>query len=178
MHQNTGTHYSWHLVRNTKLAFEASDKALDPHGMNDFLKKGHLLRQHGGLFDFDVDAYARVSTVYRQTKRNKAYLAAYGDYISCDGTHLVDKFGNLLLLATVFDCLGKIQCAGSVVAPAENADIIIEGFRQFGAGVGSKEPGRTFHSDGGTWGPVVAEAMGRQHLLCANHFTTKKVREG
>jgi hypothetical protein len=174
-HQEPSRHYGWHLVRNTKLAFEACEKALDPHGMNLFIEQGHLLRRHGGIFEFNIDAYSRVSTVFRQTRRNRLYLEAYGDYISCDGTHLVDKFGNLLLLMTVVDCLGISQCGGSVVAPAESADVIIEGLRLFGAGVGSTKEGRTFHTDGGTWGPVVAAAMGRTHLLCTNHFATKKV---
>jgi hypothetical protein len=154
------------------LSCEAGDKAEDPDGMNAFIAQGNLLRKNGGVFEFDIDGYCRVSSVYRQTARNKAYLDLYGDYISCDGTHLIDKYGNLLLVATVLDCLGLCQCAGTIVAPAENSDILIKGFEVFGV-----QPGldKTLHTDGGAWGPVVAAAFNRVHTLCANHFTTKKV---
>jgi hypothetical protein len=171
-HQNPNTQYTWHLVRNVKTAFEASDKARDPDGMNTFVAQGNLLRKHGGLFEFDMDCYCRVTSVYRQTPRNKAYMAAYGDYIACDGTHLVDQYGNILILATVMDCLGLSQCAGSIVAPGESADIINKGFLLFDAPRGK---GNVFHTDGGPWGPVCAAAMHREHVLCANHYATKKV---
>jgi hypothetical protein len=173
-HQDASIQYNWHLVRNTKRAFEASDKAEDPDGMNCFIAQGNSLRQNGGIFEFDIDGYCRVSSVYRQTARNKQYLDLYGDYVSCDGTHLIDKFGNLLLLLTVLDCLGVCQCGGTIVAPAENADILIKGFTLFGVKHGKT---RSLHTDGGPWGPVVAEAFDRMHFLCANHFTTKKVAD-
>jgi hypothetical protein len=141
--------------------------------MNAFIAQGNLLRKNDGLFEFDIDGYCRVTSVYRQTARNREYLAIYGDYISCDGTHLIDKFGNLLLVLTVLDCLGVCQCGGTIVSPAENADVLIKGFASFGVKPGEL---RTLHTDGGPWGPVVAAKFARVHLLCANHFTTKKVR--
>jgi hypothetical protein len=140
--------------------------------MNAFVAQGNSLRKNGGLFEFDIDGYCRVKSVYRQTPRNKQYLDTYGDYISCDGTHLIDKYGNLLLVLSVLDCLGVCQCGGTIVSPAENAEVLIKGFEAFGVTPGGL---RTLHTDGGPWGPVVADKFQRVHLLCANHFTTKKV---
>jgi hypothetical protein len=171
-HQNPNVQYTWHLIRNTKAGLEADDIAADPHGMKRFVMQGNLLRKHGGLFEFDCDCYSRVTTVYRQTPNNKAYMAAYGDYLSCDGTHLIDMYGNLLILFCVLDCLGKCQSAGSIVTPAESADTIIKGVKMFDCPHGKDN---TFHTDGGSWGPVTAEALERLHVLCANHFSTKKV---
>ena len=159
-------------MRNTKRAFELSAKALDPDGMNRFIEQGHLIRKTGGIFEFDIDSYCRVSSVYRQTVANKKYMDAFGDYVACDGTHMIDKFGNLLLIVTVWDSLGLSQVAGCIVAPAESADVLIKGFELFGLGKGE---GKTFHTDGGSWGPLVAEMFMRIHLLCANHYTTGKV---
>ena len=83
--QDVAVQYEWALVRNVKNACELGAKAADPDGMNCFVRQGTALRMHGGIFEFDIDPYCRVTSVYRQTANNQAYLKQYGDCISCDG---------------------------------------------------------------------------------------------
>lgn len=163
--------YNYQLIYQHMKTRHQQLVAEDPHGLNAFMNHGIALRANHGLFDFSVDRFNRLANVVRQSAVNKAYMEQYDDYIAMDGTHMVDQYGHILLMCSVVDCLGKAQCAGMVLsASGENAELCIDAMKQFGV---TRGEGKTFHTDGGSWGPVVAEAFDRQHLLCTDHFSTK-----
>lgn len=170
MNSHPGMIYAYPLIRSTKLAMEKEMKSSDPDGMRTFMEDGYAVRTNGGVFDYSIDPWSRLDYVYRQSSKNRDYLQAYGDYVALDGTHLVDKYGHVMMMLTVVDALGLTQCAGAVRGPAEDSEHIIAALRAFDFPTGKD---KVLHTDGGSWGPVVAEAFDCEHVLCTDHFLTK-----
>ena len=147
---------------------EAGERAADPKGLNDFMEMGFLLRKTGGVFHYDLDTYGRLHWAVLQGRRNKEYLEKYSAYVAMDGTHLVDKYGHVLVLLTVVDCLGLTQPVGIIVCPSEDSEIMIKGLEFMGV-----PKGGVLHTDGGPWGPLLAKHFEREHILCTYHFLSK-----
>lgn len=136
--------------------------------MNDFMEKGFLLRELGGVFNYDVDTYGRLHSAVLQSVRQREYLQKYGRYIAMDGTHMVDKYGHVLVLVTVVDCLGLCQPAGIIICPSEDSSTMSKGLELLGV-----PKGGVLHTDGAAWGSILAEQFDRDHVLCSNHWLTK-----
>jgi hypothetical protein len=149
---------------------EKEMKKGDPTGMTQFMDHGIAVRGNGGIFSYNVDRWQRLETVWRQSRRNKEYLRMFGDYVAMDGTHLVDMYGHIMMIVTVIDSLGLAQVGGIILGPAEDADVCIAALDAFSLETGQD---KVLHTDGGSWGPVVAAKFDRTHLLCANHYLTK-----
>jgi len=168
VHSGHSCHYDWHLVKSIKLGFEADARARDPKGMNEFMEKGFLLRKLGGVFTYDVDTFGRLHSAVLQSVRNRKYLQEYGRYVAMDGTHMVDKYDHVLVLVTVIDCLGLSQPGGIIICPSEDSGVMMKGLEALGL-----PRGGVLHTDGGPWGPLLAEHFGRDHVLCSNHWLSK-----
>ena len=165
-----GVNYDYGLLRRTISSLECEERAQDPIGMNELMEDGIKIRNNGGIFVFDVDAYHRLHTVCRQTTRNKQFLDMFGNYIAMDGTHLVDKYGHVMVLLNVTDSLGLTQVVGTIVCPSEDGLVMEGGMQKFGV---TKGQDKVLHTDGGSWGPLLAANYDRRHHLCASHFSTK-----
>ncbi len=169
MKTHPGTTYDYQLLYRQKLRAEKAARDGKSFGdMTDFVEEGMAIAASGGVFHTKVDHCQRMFATFRQTTNNRAHLQAYGQYLCLDGTHWVDRYGHVLIIGTVKDCLGITQNGFSLICPSEDLDLIIESVDRFNIPTGG-----TLHTDGAAWGPVLAERLGRAHMLCTNHYTTK-----
>lgn len=161
--------YDYQMLYRELNKAAAIKRAREGEEMTNFMRDGKNIARNGGLFDVKVDGNNRLYAAFRQSKRNKAYLMTYDEYLAMDGTHHVDRYGHLLIIGTVQDCLGMIQAGFSIIAPGEDGAIMSEGVDMFGVSRGKG----TLHSDGAPWGALLAAELGRDHQLCSDHFITE-----
>ncbi len=169
MRGNPGCQYEYQLLYREKLRAEKQHRqGKSQADMSDFMSQGNAITAKGGIFVTKVDDTQRLYATYRQTDMNKAYLQAYGEYLCMDGTHWVDKYGDVLVIGTVVDCLGRTQNGFSIISPGEDGEMMKDAMDKFAVGKGG-----TLHTDGAAWGAMLAEIYERDHQLCSDHYITK-----
>jgi hypothetical protein len=99
----------------------------------------------------------------------KDYAQKYGDFNLHDGTHSVNRYGEILLPSCVVDALGRTKISSIMLMDSENSDELLDFCSRLG---GLFKEGSTYMTDEGPAFAVVAEALGLEHLLCVDHWTT------
>jgi hypothetical protein len=102
----------------------------------------------------------------------RQYLLAYADFILLDGTHWVNKYGQILVPPVVVTCFGRSITGAIIVAPAEESDPIIKHLAHAGLGLSDPAKKEVLMTDEGPAFPAVAAAFDRWQLFCSNHFST------
>ena len=137
--------------------------------MKDFIELGHGIEQKGGTFHYNLDNDNSLESFVLQTKLMQQYAHKFSDFVLIDGTHCVNRYGQVLIPTSVVDCLGKTRVTTITLAGSENAPELI----QLCEKVNIFLPGTPFMTDGAPAFKLVALAFDLTHLLCIDHFRTK-----
>ena len=140
--------------------------------MKQFMLYADGIARGGGCFEYSIDDSGRIRSWVLQEATMRQYLLAYNDFLLLDGTHWVNKYGQILIPPVVVSCFGRSITGGIIVAPAEESEPIIKHLTQ--AGLGTSDPAKkeVLMTDEGPAFPAVAAAFDRWQLLCSNHFST------
>ena len=161
----------------TKVIGEIAFRHRGRLGMNGDQMKQFMLYADGiargrGCFEYSIDDSGRIRSWVLQEATMRQYLLAYADFILLDGTHWVNKYGQILVPPVVVSCFGRSITGAIIVAPAEESEPIIKHLAQ--AGLGTSDPAKkeVLMAGEGPAFPAVAIAFDRWQLLCSNHFST------
>lgn len=144
----------------------------------DFFQYAREQARNGGIFEYEVDETQRIRSWLLQDAEMRAMLLAYDDFIILDGTHWVNKFGQILIPPVVVDCFLMSHLGAFILGPAESASLICTHLEQAGveptdhSGRHSHLYSRPLMTDEAPCFPLVAEHFKMLHLLCTNHYVT------
>ncbi len=119
-----GFHYDTDLLYKMVAAAEAVANASDPSGMQRLFDDGLRMRDAGGVSKISSDAWGRLRNYWRQSPEQRKLQTLYDEFLLADGTHWVNQYGQILVIFSGIDCLGKTQVFGWVCTPSEDEDVI------------------------------------------------------
>ena len=140
--------------------------------MKQFMMYAEGIARNGGCFQYGIDDSGRIRSWVLQEGAMRRYLVAYSDFILLDGTHWVNKYGQILVPPVVVSCFGRSITGAIIVAPAEESEPIIKHLAEAGLGMSDPAKKEVLMTDEGPAFPAVATAFDRWQLFCSNHFST------
>ena len=108
--------------------------------MKKFMMYAEGIARGGGCFEYSIDDSGRIRSWLLEEGAIRRYLLAYADFVLLDGTHWVNKYGQIRVPPVVVSCFGRSITGAIIVAPAEDSEPIIEHLAQ--AGLGMSDPAK------------------------------------
>ena len=164
-------------IFDTKVIREIGKRHRGRLGMNgdqmkQFMMYAEGIARNAGCFQYSIDDSGRIRSWVLQEGAMRRYLLAYSDFILLDGTHWVNKYGQILVPPVVVSCFGRSITGAIIVAPAEESEPIIKHLAEAGLGMSDPAKKEVLMTDEGPAFPAVATAFDRWQLFCSNHFST------
>jgi hypothetical protein len=145
--------------------------SLGIHGdeFKELIQLGYNIQSKGGTFEYKVGEDNTLQSFVVQTKLMAEYAEAYADFSLMDGTHCINRYGEILVPTCVVDALGRTKITSIIMVDSENSEDLLE---LCGHLTHCLRKGSTFMTDEGPAFPIIADTLGLNHILCVDHFAT------